>query len=141
MDEHVIRVSAERSDVDIDWLHTVLSERAYWALGRSRELVERSVEHSLCFSALDGGRQVGFARVISDLATFAWVCDVFVDADRRGEGIGRMLMVAITSDPRLQGLKRTVLVTGSPEFYAPFGFALIDRPERWMLRQGPGPTD
>jgi N-acetylglutamate synthase-like GNAT family acetyltransferase len=141
MVEPVIRISTDRSDVDLDWLQAALSERAYWALGRSREVVERSVEHSLCFSALDGTRQVGFARVISDLATFAWVCDVFVDEDRRGQGVGRMLMTAITSDPRLQGLKRTVLVTGSPEFYAPFGFELIDRPERWMLRQGPGPTD
>ena len=137
----MIRISTDRSDVDLDWLVDALSARAYWALGRSRDIVERSVANSLCFSALDGDRQVGFARVISDQATFAWVCDVFVDEDRRGAGIGTLLMSAITADPRLEGLKRTVLVTNAPEFYVPFGFTPIDRPERWMLRQGPGPKD
>jgi N-acetylglutamate synthase-like GNAT family acetyltransferase len=136
-----VRISTDPSDVDLDWLHAALSERAYWALGRSRELVERSVAKSLCFSALEGDRQVGFARVVTDEATFAWVCDVFVDEGSRGQGIGRLLMAAITRDPRLAGLKRTVLVTSSPEFYAPFGYEPLDRPERWMLRKGPGPTD
>lgn len=135
------RISTDPADVDIDWLHAALSERSYWALGRSREMVERSVANSLCFSALDGTRQVGFARVVTDQATFAWVCDVFVDDDRRGQGIGRMLLAAVTGDPRLAGLKRTVLVTSSPEFYASFGFAPIDPLGRWMLRQGPGPSD
>ncbi|HEX9044208.1 MAG TPA: GNAT family N-acetyltransferase [Candidatus Limnocylindrales bacterium] len=135
------RISTDPSEIDLDWLHSALSERSYWALGRSRELVERSVANSLCYSALDGRRQVGFARVVTDQATFAWVCDVFVDEDCRGRGIGRMLMAAITGDERLAGLKRTILVTSSPDFYAPFGFAPIDRPERWMLRGGPGPAD
>lgn len=135
------RISTDPSEVDIDWLHAALSERSYWALGRSREMVERSVANSLCFSAIDGPRQIGFARVVTDQASFAWVCDVFVDEDRRGQGIGGMLLVAVTGDHRLVGLKRTVLVTSSPDFYAPFGFAPIDRPERWMLRQGPGPSD
>ena len=137
----MIRISTDRSEVDLDWLHAALAERSYWALGRSREMVERSVANSLCFSAFDGARQVGFARVVTDQATFAWVCDVFVDDDRRGRGIGRMLMTAVTSDPRLAGLKRTVLVSSSPDFYTPFGFAAVDRPERWMLRPGPGPID
>lgn len=137
----MIRISTDRSEVDLDWLHPALAERSYWALGRSREMVERSVANSLCFSAFDAARQVGFARVVTDQATFAWVCDVFVDDDRRGQGIGRKLMAAVTDDPRLAGLKRTVLVTSSPDFYAPFGFVPIDRPERWMLRQGPGPAD
>lgn len=137
----MIRISTDRSEVDLDWLHAALAEGSYWALGRSREMVERSVANSLCFSAFDAARQVGFARVVTDQATFAWVCDVFVDDDRRGQGIGRKLMAAVTDDPRLAGLKRTVLVTSSPDFYAPFGFVPIDRPERWMLRQGPGPAD
>ena len=137
----MIRISTDRTEVDLDWLHAALAERSYWALGRSREIVERSVANSLCFSAFDGPRQVGFARVVTDQATFAWVCDVFVDDDRRGQGIGRALMAAAMDDARLAGLKRTVLVTSSPEFYATLGFTPIDRPERWMLRQGPGPTD
>src|SRR5574340_34235 len=100
-DEHVTRISTDPSEIDLDWLHSALSERSYWALGRSRELVERSVANSLCYSALDGPRQIGFARVVTDQATFAWVCDVFVDEDHRGRGIGRMLMAAVTDDPRL----------------------------------------
>ena len=137
----MLRISTDPSEVDLDWLHAALSERAYWALGRRREVVERSVANSLCFSAFDGERQVGFARVVTDQATFAWICDVFVNDDRRGQGIGKALMAAITGDPRLAGLKRTVLATSSPEFYTPFGFEALDRPERWMLRKGPGPTD
>jgi N-acetylglutamate synthase-like GNAT family acetyltransferase len=136
-----IRISTDSADIDLDWLHAALSERAYWALGRSRDIVERSVANSLCFSAFDGERQVGFARVITDRATFAWICDVFVDDGRRGQGIGKGLMEAILGDPRLAGLKRTVLATSSPAFYAPFGFAPLDKPERYMLRPGPVPTD
>jgi GNAT superfamily N-acetyltransferase len=136
-----IRISTDNREVDLDWLHPALSERAYWALGRSRERIETSIANSLCFSAFDGDRQVGFARVVTDQATFAWVCDVFVDEAARGQGIGRLLMAAVTDDPRLSGLKRTVLATSSPEFYVRFGYEPLDRPERWMLRKGPGPTD
>ena len=136
-----IRITTDATQVDVDWLHEALSTRAYWALGRSRETVERSIEHSLCFSAFDGSQQVGFARVVTDQATFAWVCDVFVEEGRRRQGIGRRLMEAIVGDPRLVGLKRTVLATSSPGFYAPFGFAPLDKPERWMLRPGPVSTD
>lgn len=137
----MIHYTTDPGAVDLDWLHAALAERSYWAAGRPREIVERSVANSLCFSAIADGRQVGFARVVTDEATFAWVCDVFVDEAWRGQGIGRGLMAAIVEEPRLAGLKRTVLVTSSPEFYVPFGFAPLDRPERWMLRQGPGPKD
>jgi N-acetylglutamate synthase-like GNAT family acetyltransferase len=137
----VIRISTDASEVDLDWLHRALSGQAYWALGRSREVVARSVANSLCFSAFDGDRQVGFARVVTDEATFAWICDVFVEESRREQGIGRELLAAITGDPRLAGLKRTVLVTGAPGFYVPFGFEPLDRPERWMWRRGGEPAD
>ena len=136
-----IRISTDPAEIDLDWLHPALSERAYWAQGRPRAVIERSIANALCFSAFDGDRQVGFARVITDQATFAWVCDVFVDDDRRGQGIGKRLMAAITADPRLAGLKRMVLATNSPGFYAPFGFGPLEKPERWMLRPGPVPTD
>ncbi|HJP88280.1 MAG TPA: GNAT family N-acetyltransferase [Candidatus Limnocylindrales bacterium] len=130
----MIRISTDAGDVDLDWVHAALSERAYWALGRTRELVERSIAGSLCFSAFDGERQIGFARVVTDEATFAWVCDVFVDESVRGQGIGTQLMAAITADPRLADLRRMVLTTGSPGFYVPFGFEPLAQPERWMLR-------
>jgi GNAT superfamily N-acetyltransferase len=96
----VIRISTDASEIDMEWLHAALSERAYWALGRSREALDRSVANSLSFSAFDGDRQVGYARVVTDEATFAWVCDVFVDETARGQGIGKLLMAAITGDLR-----------------------------------------
>jgi N-acetylglutamate synthase-like GNAT family acetyltransferase len=136
-----IRITSDATEIDIDWLHKALSERAYWAIGRTRETVERSIAHSLCFSAFDGTEQVGFARIVTDEATFAWVCDVFVEDDRRGQGIGSALMEAIAGDPRLAGLKRTVLATSSPGFYAPFGFVPLARPERWMQRPAPTAGD
>lgn len=136
--EAIVRITSDPAEIDIDWLHTALSERAYWALGRSRETVERSIANSLCFSAFDGERQVGFARVVTDQATFAWVCDVFVEDERRGEGIGKGLMQAIVADPRLQGLRRMVLATSSPGFYSPLGWVPLEKPERWMMRPRTG---
>lgn len=135
-----IRISTDPADIDLDWLAPALSERAYWALGRPREVIERSIAGSLCFSALDGEQMVGFARVITDGATFAWICDVFVDDARRGHGIGKRLMQAVVDEPRLAGLKRMVLATNTPEFYWPFGFEPLPNPDRWMLRPGPEPA-
>jgi N-acetylglutamate synthase-like GNAT family acetyltransferase len=130
-----LRISTELADVDVDWLHAALSERAYWALGRPRTVVEASLRGSLCFSALVDGRQVGFARVVTDGATFAWICDVFVDEAWRAGGVGGHLMGAIVGDPRLQGLRRMVLATNdAAAFYERFGFGPLDHPERWMER-------
>jgi GNAT superfamily N-acetyltransferase len=130
-----LRISTDPADVDVDWLHPALSERSYWARGRSRALVEASIRGSLCFSALDHGRQVGFARVVTDGATFAWVCDVFVDEAWRARGVGRRLMATIVADPRLQGLRRMVLATSdAAPLYERFGFRPLEHPERWMER-------
>jgi GNAT superfamily N-acetyltransferase len=99
-----VRVSTDPAELDTDWLVPAISERAYWALGRSRATIEASIRGSLCFGAYDdadGGRQVGFARVVTDEATYGWVCDVFVDETARGRGIGSALMAAIVADPRL----------------------------------------
>jgi GNAT superfamily N-acetyltransferase len=130
-----IRISTDPADVDLDWLVAGLSERAYWALGRPRDVVERSVANSLCYSALHMGRQVGFARVVTDQATFAWICDVFVDESARGLGVGKALMAAILDDARLQGLKRMMLATDNAHgLYAQFGFEPLDQVEKWMVR-------
>ena len=89
------------------------------------------------FGALVGGRQVGFARVVTDQATFAWICDVFVDESVRGRGVGKRLMAAILADPRLQGLKRMMLATDDAHgLYAGFGFEPLGQPEKWMSRTG-----
>ena len=131
-----VRVSTDCADVDLDWLAPALSERAYWALGRSREAVEAAISRSLCFSAFVGERQVGFARVITDLVTFAWVCDVFVDESARGQGIGTLLIRTIAEDPRLRDLRRIVLATrDAHDVYARAGFGPLVHPERWMERR------
>src|SRR5215212_11696024 len=100
-----VRISTDPAKLDVDWIHRSLSERAYWALGRSRTAVEASIRGSLCFGAYDGDRQVGFARVVTDAATFAWVCDVFVDESARARGSGKALIRAIVEEPRLGSLR------------------------------------
>jgi GNAT superfamily N-acetyltransferase len=131
-----VRISTDCADVDLDWLAPALAERAYWALGRSREAVEAAISRSLCFSAFVAQRQVGFARVITDLVTFAWVCDVFVDEGARGQGIGTLLIRTIVDDPRLRDLRRIVLATrDAHEVYARAGFGPLVHPERWMERR------
>lgn len=130
-----VRISTDPRDVDLDWLAAALSERAYWALGRSRDAIERSVAASLCFSALRGGRQVGFARVVTDEATFGWVCDVFVDETERGQGIGIRLVETIVGDPRLDGLRLMLATRDAGELYQRYGgFEPLRNPERWLER-------
>jgi GNAT superfamily N-acetyltransferase len=133
-----VRISSDPADFDLDWIFSALSERSYWAHGRGRSVVERSVANSLGFAALLGDRQVGFARVVTDQATFAWICDVFVDESVRGRGVGKRLMAAIVEDPRLRGLKRMLLATEDAHgLYARFGFEPLDQPDRWMVRLAP----
>jgi GNAT superfamily N-acetyltransferase len=133
-----LRISTDPAELDLDWLVAALSERAYWALGRRRSVVERSVRHSLCFGAYADGRQVGFARVVTDEATFAWICDVFVDETVRGHGVGKRLMTAIMEEPRLAGLGRMLLATQDAHgLYAGFGFEPLGEPDKWMIRPAP----
>jgi N-acetylglutamate synthase-like GNAT family acetyltransferase len=133
-----LQISTDPADVDTTWLIPALTERSYWARGRGRSVVERSIAGSLVFSALLEGRQVGFARVVTDEATFAWICDVFVDETIRGHGVGKRLMAAVLADPRLQGLKRMLLATDTAaSFYAEMGFETLEHPEKWMRRVAP----
>jgi GNAT superfamily N-acetyltransferase len=130
-----VRVSTDPADLDIDWIHAALSERAYWALGRRRDVVERSIRSSLCFGVFKGARQVGFARVVTDQATFGWVCDVFVDEGWRGRGIGVLLVEVIVADPRLAGLRLALATGDASALYARHGgFEPLRNPERWMER-------
>lgn len=133
--EYVISTDPARLDIDV--IHGFL-DQSYWAAGRSAEVIRRSIENSLPFGIYRGERQVGFARVITDYATFAWIADVFVLEEFRGQGLGKSLVEAIITHPRLQGFRRWVLATkDAHELYRRFGFDALRRPERWMERGDP----
>ncbi|MCC7012044.1 MAG: GNAT family N-acetyltransferase [Planctomycetes bacterium] len=130
-----LEISSDPARIDRDLVCEFLSRRAYWALGRSRERIERSLAHSLVFGAYRDGRQLGFARVVTDRATFAYLCDVFVIESARGQGIGKRLMGAVCAHPDLQGLRRFHLVTRDAHaLYAQFGFTPLATPELHMER-------
>jgi GNAT superfamily N-acetyltransferase len=123
-------ITTDKTRIDLDAVHAFLTE-CYWAKGIPRDVVARSIEHSLCFAALDGEATVGFARVITDEATFAYIADVFVLPSHRGRGISRAVMSAIAAHPSLQGLRRWHLVTRDAHgVYAKLGFAPLAAPER-----------
>jgi GNAT superfamily N-acetyltransferase len=134
-----VRISTDPAELDVDWVYHALSERAYWALGRTRDQIERAIAGSVTFAALEGDRQVGFARVITDQATFAWVCDVFVDEGARGQGIGNRLIAAIVGDSRLEGLRLVLATRDAHGLYERHGFRRLVNPERWMERPRPRP--
>ena len=114
-------------------MHRFLSEEAYWCPGVSREVVDRSIDNSLCFGAYDGDEQVGFARVVTDGATFAHLMDVFVLSSHRGRGIGKALLRAVMSRPELQGVRKFTLHTGDAHsLYEQFGFRRVARPDLLM---------
>lgn len=126
-------ISTDRARLDLDVIHGFLTN-CYWAKGIPREVVARSIEHSLCFGIYDGsGAQVGFARVISDFATIAYIGDVFVLDTHRGRGLGKWLMQCITLHPALQNLRRWILTTRDAHgLYSQVGFTPVKSPERFM---------
>jgi GNAT superfamily N-acetyltransferase len=129
---NAIEVTTDRSRFDLDVIHGFLT-KSYWAQGISRDVVARAIDHSLCFAGFDGEAQVGFARVITDRATFAYVSDVFVLESHRGRGVGKILMAAIVSHPELQGLRRWTLFTRDAHgLYRQYGFREARYPERLM---------
>jgi GNAT superfamily N-acetyltransferase len=130
-------ISTEKSRLDIEVIHRFL-DTSYWAAGRSAETISRSIEHSVSFGIYKGDQQVGFARVITDYATFAWIADVFILDAFQGQGLGKWLMEVIIAHPELQGFRRWVLATkDAHEMYRRFGFVELKRPERWMERHDP----
>jgi len=131
-------ISDERARLDFSLIHRFISEESYWGQGRALEVVRRSVENSLPFGVYRGAEQVGFARVVTDYATFAWVADVFVVGEHRGRGLSKWLMEVILSHPELQGFRRWVLATKDAHgLYRQFGFRELKLPERWMERPDP----
>jgi GNAT superfamily N-acetyltransferase len=127
-----LTISTDPERVDRKLVHEILAS-SYWAEGVPREVVDRSIENSLVFGLYDGPAQIGFARVITDRSTFAYLSDVFVLESRRGNGLGKWLMEVIMSHPDLQGLRRFTLATRDAHgLYRQFGFGPVARPERLM---------
>jgi GNAT superfamily N-acetyltransferase len=146
-------ISTDPARLDLDVIHGFLTN-SYWAKGIPQDIVARSIEHSLCFGVYDGGdekslllaksarsgapAQVGFARVVSDFATVAYLGDVFVLESHRGRGLSKWMMECIVQHPALQGLRRWILLTRDAHgLYSQFGFRPLKSPERYMERHDP----
>lgn len=131
-----LEISCDASRIDVALVHDFL-RTSYWAQGRNRETIERSIRNSLCFGAYSAGRQIAFARVITDRAVFAYLADVFVVPEFRRRGVSKALMSAILAHPDLQTLRTFSLGTRDAHgLYAQFGFEAIREPERLMARYG-----
>ena len=129
-----LRISTDPAELDLALVHRFLSTEAYWSRGIPEATVARALANSLCVGAyLDGVGQVGFARVVTDQATFGYLADVFVLPEHRGRGYAKQLVAAVMADPRLQGLRRVMLATADAHaLYAGFGFHAPARPEVLM---------
>lgn len=131
-------VSTDKSLLDLALIHKFLSTESYWAQSRTLEQTVRAVENSLCFGLYHDGVLIGFARAVSDFATFAYIGDVFVVEEFRGRGLSKWLMKSIIAHPDLQGLRRWILATRDAHgLYEQIGFASLRFPERWMERTAP----
>jgi GNAT superfamily N-acetyltransferase len=132
-------ISADPARLDLDVIHRYLSEEAYWSPGIPREVVSRAIANSLCFGIYEHGvAQVGFARLITDRATYAYLADVFVLPAHRGKGLSKQLMETIIAHPEVQGLRRWMLATrDAHQLYARYGFTPVAKPDRLMERHDP----
>jgi GNAT superfamily N-acetyltransferase len=131
-------ISTDPARIDLDVTHRFLSEEAYWSGGVPRDIVERAIGNSIAFGIYKGSAQAGLARVVSDRATFAWICDVFVLPEHRGAGLGKWLMECVTSHPELQGLRRWMLATRDAHgLYQQYGFTELHDATRFMERWDP----
>jgi GNAT superfamily N-acetyltransferase len=131
------KISDQTSLLQIDRIHAMLI-KSYWAQARSRETIEKAIQHSVCFGAYVEGVQVGFARCVTDYATIFWLCDVIVDEAYRGRGIGKALMEAVSSCEELQGLSGILMTRDAHGLYEKHGFAVVD-PGRTMRKPMPTP--
>jgi GNAT superfamily N-acetyltransferase len=130
-------ISTDRDKLNVTLIHHFLSS-SYWAQDIPRAVVEKSIEHSLCFGAYCEGSQIGFARVVTDFAAIAYLADVFVVPEHRGRGVAKMLVRAVLEHPELQGLRRFILATKDAHgLYAQFGFQPLSNPENFMTVHKP----
>ncbi len=142
-------ISTDKSKLDVRMIHHFLYTTAYWAVGRPMSIVRKSIENSLCFGVYESDEQVGFARIVTDYATFGWMCDVFVLPSHRGRGLGKWLVECIVAHPEVKALRRILLSSrdahGLYEKYG--GFYPLHYPVNWMekfaetpFRKGVQPT-
>lgn len=129
-------ISTDKAQLDIAIIHDYLCNVSYWANGRLLPTVQKSIEHSLCFGLYYDNDQVGFARVVTDYATFGWLCDVFILDEHRGQGLAKRLVENIVNHPEIVHIQRLILATGDAhELYRRYGgFESLTNPEKWMIR-------
>jgi GNAT superfamily N-acetyltransferase len=129
----MIDISTDKARLNVPVIHRFLSEESYWARHIPLEVVARSIANSLCFGVYDEGQQVGFARVVTDYATFGYLADVFILPSHRGQGLSKQLMASIMQHEALQGIRRMMLVTQDAHgLYRQFGFQPVDPPANTM---------
>lgn len=129
-------ITTDSSLIDVNMVHAYLSEQSYWAKDIPLETVARSIQHSFCFAVFHAQQQIGFARLVTDRATFAYLCDVFILPDHRGKGLSKWLIEEIQAYPELQGLRRWMLGTRDAHgLYAQFGWVVIDESVRTRFMQ------
>jgi GNAT superfamily N-acetyltransferase len=129
-------ISTDRDRLDVDFIHDYLSNQSYWAQGRPRDVVEKSIQNSLCFGVFDGSRQIGFARLVTDAITFAWLCDVFIAESYQGQGLGKWLIGTVVSHQDIKAVKYIMLATSNAhELYRKYGGFEAPRVlDKWMVR-------
>ncbi len=132
----MLRISQDTAEIDRQRLYGWLND-AYWARTRPSAVIDRSLENSLCFSAWDGDEMIGFARVVTDYATFAWLCDVFVDKEHRGKGASRLLVQAAVEHPDLQTVRWMLGTRDAHGLYEKFGFEVTPDNGRFMTKNFP----
>lgn len=126
-------ISDDRARLDLEVIHKFLATESYWAQGRPLEKVRRTIDNSISFGLYLGDQQIGFARVVTDYATFAWLADVFVLDEFRGRGLAKWLVEVVLSHPQLQGLRRWLLATKDAQgLYRRYGFTDLDGAVGWM---------
>ncbi len=130
-----LRISTDSKLIDVAAVHAFL-RRSYWAADRTRAQLEQTIAASRCFGLYDDEHQIGFPRVVTDYAAFAWLCDVFIDETYRGRELGTWLLETVLADPHLLSVRRWVLATRDAHgLYEKFGFEPLRAPERWMERR------
>lgn len=128
-------ISTDKGKIDAAFVHRYLSEESYWAKNIPLAVVQKSIETSVCFGVYEAEKQIGFARVVTDCATFGYLADVFVVPPYRGLGLSKWLIACVLAHPDLQGFRRWVLATADAHgLYAQSGFKPLAKPERWMER-------